>query len=68
MLLCLDICGPPGDIRDTSDPLKRLPSRTFFHEPPTLGNQSVLLDNPEIGRLVRTYVGSVKPIREYGNY
>jgi hypothetical protein len=22
----------------------------------------------EIGRLVRTYVGSMKPMREYGNY
>jgi len=26
------------------------------------------IGQPEIGRLVRTYVGSMKPIREYGNY
>jgi len=26
------------------------------------------IGQPKIGRLVRTYVGSMKPIREYGNY
>jgi hypothetical protein len=47
ILLCLDIVrGLPGDIRDTSDPLKTPAASGLLPQASTSGNQSILLDNP----------------------